>query len=244
MWVIYSYNKYSKSASELSKALAIPVVNSVKNYQNVINWGSSEWVGDPIGREILNRPEFVSNAVNKIKTFSYLNYVNVPTVPFTLDRNQAKAWIRKGNIVYCRTELSSSSGDGIIIAKEESDIPEYCPLFTKGIISPAEYRVHVFNNKVIDVTLKKKVNGSEANPLVRNYTTNWIFAREDIYIPKVITTWARYAINRMRLNFGAVDILYKNGLAFVLEINTAPGMQGTTLDRYVKEFKEIVYETK
>lgn len=242
MWVIYSYNNHSKSALELANALAIPVVNEVMPYYKIINWGSSLRMDGP--NVILNKPEYVAKAVNKIKTFSSLKLLGIPTVPFTFNRDVAARWIAMGKIVYCRTELNSSSGDGIVIAREIKDLPEDCPLFTQGILSPAEYRVHVFNNKVIDVSQKKRVSGEEANPLIRNYSNHWIFAREDIYIPKVVTTWAKYAVNKMGLNFGAVDILYKNGTAFILEVNTAPGLQGTTLDNYSKSFKEIIYVTK
>jgi glutathione synthase/RimK-type ligase-like ATP-grasp enzyme len=239
MWVIHSYNKYSKSAQELSKALSIPIVKAVKPHHKVINWGSSERMGGP--RVILNSPESIYKTVNKIRAFSLLENNGIPTVPYTLSRLKAIEWVSKNNIVYCRNEVASSGGTGISIARSVEELPMDCRLFTKGIISPAEYRVHVFNNKVIDVTQKKKVSGSEANPLIRNYNNNWIFARQDIVIPKSIITWSKFAIETLGLDFGAIDILYKDGNSFILEINSAPGMEGTTLLKYTEEFKKVIY---
>ena len=42
------------------------------------------------------------------------------------------------------------------------------------------------------------------------------------------------------LDFGAVDVIYKDGKWYVLEVNTAPNLtsQSDVLDRYVKAFKE------
>lgn len=239
MWVIYSYNRYSKSAKELSNALSIPIVKTIKPYHKVINWGSSERMDGP--QVVLNRPENISKIVNKIRTFSFLNSVGVATVPYTLSRQEAATWISRGGLVYCRNDIASSGGSGITIAYTIDELPIDCKLFTKGIISPSEYRVHVFNNKVIDVTQKKKVNGSEANPLIRNYNNNWIFARQDIDIPKSIITWSKFAMKTLALDFGAIDILHKDGKSFLLEINSAPGMEGTTLQRYTEEFRKVVY---
>ena len=46
------------------------------------------------------------------------------------------------------------------------------------------------------------------------------------------------------LQFGAVDIIWneKENKCYVLEINTAPGLVGTTLTKYTEAFtKEITY---
>ena len=42
------------------------------------------------------------------------------------------------------------------------------------------------------------------------------------------------------LDFGAVDVLWneRQQKAYVCEVNTAPGLEGITLDNYLKEIKE------
>ena len=41
-------------------------------------------------------------------------------------------------------------------------------------------------------------------------------------------------VNHIGLDFGAVDIIYNNrdDVCYLLEVNTAPGLQGTTLEKY------------
>jgi len=44
------------------------------------------------------------------------------------------------------------------------------------------------------------------------------------------------------LDFGAVDVVFnsKEKLAYVLEINTAPGLTGSTLDGYVERLRKFL----
>ena len=55
-----------------------------------------------------------------------------------------------------------------------------------------------------------------------------------------------YAIRATRalgLNFGAVDIIRDiNNNSFVLEVNTAPGLEGLTLINYTNAIKEYLSE--
>ncbi|MNY81884.1 hypothetical protein D3C86_2236870 [compost metagenome] len=49
------------------------------------------------------------------------------------------------------------------------------------------------------------------------------------------------AVNALGLDFGAADVIWNDHRkqAFVLEVNTAPGLTGTTLEKYAKALKEI-----
>jgi D-alanine-D-alanine ligase-like ATP-grasp enzyme len=50
------------------------------------------------------------------------------------------------------------------------------------------------------------------------------------------------AIKSLGLDFGAIDMIYneRRNQYYVLEVNTACGLTGTTLDKYVEVFKEFV----
>jgi hypothetical protein len=239
MWVIYSYNKYSKGARALSLALDIPLVTRVLPYHKVINWGSSDEEYSAI--KILNKPSAVRMAVNKLNTLTTLKNNKVPTIDFTTNRNEAVEWVGGGALVYARGLVESSCGDGISLIKQGVEMP-YCKLYTKGILDPKEYRVHVFKNKIIDVSLKLRPNGTAPNPYIRNHDNGWIFARSGIDIPKSIEIFSRLAVRNLGLDFGAVDIMHKDGYSRVLEVNTAIGIEGTTLQNYIKAFKEVLKE--
>ena len=49
------------------------------------------------------------------------------------------------------------------------------------------------------------------------------------------------AVQHVGLDFGAVDIIYnqREDSSYVLEINTAPGLMGTTGERYAEAFGNI-----
>jgi D-alanine-D-alanine ligase-like ATP-grasp enzyme len=44
------------------------------------------------------------------------------------------------------------------------------------------------------------------------------------------------------LDFGAVDVIYNRAQdkAYVLEVNTAPGLEGSTLDNYVEAIQKVL----
>ena len=49
------------------------------------------------------------------------------------------------------------------------------------------------------------------------------------------------AIKALGLDFGAVDIIYNEAedQHYVLEVNTAPGLEGTTLQKYTEAILEM-----
>jgi len=104
-----------------------------------------------------------------------------------------------------------------------------------------EFRLHVFQGKIIDVAEKRKVQGwsethNEFCGAIRNHANGWIFAREGMILPQGIETLALDAIAALGLDFGACDIIWNEheNKCYILEVNTAPGLEGTTLISYVK----------
>ena len=119
-----------------------------------------------------------------------------------------------------------------------------CPLYVKYKKKKAEYRVHVFDGKIMDVQQKKKRRGVEqASTYVRNHANGWVYCREDIIIPKDLFDEALNACAALSLTFAAVDIIYnqRDDKCYVLECNTAPGLDGTTVDFYGNAIKEYIH---
>ncbi|MNJ09659.1 hypothetical protein D3C77_38070 [compost metagenome] len=111
-----------------------------------------------------------------------------------------------------------------------------------------EYRIHVFNGEVVDVqrkARKKDVPDDQVNWKVRNLANGFIFARGEEAlgnVPQDVLDQAVKAVAALGLDFGAADVVYndKQGKAYCLEVNTAPGLSGSTLDGYVKQLKGVV----
>jgi hypothetical protein len=239
---IAPYKLGSESAKALAERLDVNRISGEKRlrFRNIIiNWGKDYLVPD-LTLQVINRAEAVANAKNKLHTLEILSTESVSCPEFTEDKEVALQWLNDDNIVYARRTLTGQSGQGIVIltADDTYDVP-YAPLYTKGIPKTHEYRVHVAFGKVIDFSKKRRRNETEASPYIKNLDNGWVFCRDDVKLPYPVLTSSLEAVAALGLDFGAVDILYKqsDNKAYVLEVNTAPGLEGTTLDRYVDAFQ-------
>ena len=187
--------------------------------------------------ELLNNTEAVAKASNKLRFFEAVSEaVSVP--PFTTSKEVAKEWAAAGKTVICRTLLNGHSGAGIVLADKPEDVVK-APLYTEYVPKKEEYRVHVFNGEVIHASRKarkKEVPAEEVNWKVRNHGNGFIFQHENFELPEDCAVQSLKAIKEIGLDFGAVDVIWndKQQKAYVLEVNTAPGIEGVTLERYVE----------
>lgn len=246
---IYAYKNGSKSAKALAGALGAKLIkhdgaplNAMRHV--VINWGCSHMEREFYPKAILNVPYSVAMAVNKLLTFEILKKAQVSIPDFTTSRGDAINWIRSGVTVMARTQLNGHSGQGIEILEPGIDVDEEfveAPMYTKYIKKNAEYRVHVFGDEAFFVQKKARkldVPDDKVNWKVRNLNGGFIYAHQNVEASPAIIKAAIDAIAALGLDFGAVDIIEKkNGECFVLEVNTACGLEGTTLEKYVEQFK-------
>lgn len=237
---IFPYKLGSLSAKRLARALRVLRVGhnyNAKRSDVIINWGNSKpphfkWLEDD-----LNKPHAIALASNKLETFREFrshSFTNVPD--WTTNPEEAQHWLDLGLKTYCRKLLSSHSGNGIVICND-GDTLVSAPLYTLHSKHKDEYRVHVFKGEVLDVQKKKKRNGfTRCSTGIRNHSNGWVYARSDVAIPDMLCSIAIQAVNLLGLDFGAVDIGHRviDNKFFVFEVNTAPGLEGLTLDKYAK----------
>lgn len=247
--ILYPYKPGSESSKLLADALGIKRIShrnsKFKGSQDkvVINWGASELPEEVAKCNVLNKPEAVAIATDKLKFFHHMNVTGVSIPEFTTDRHLAQIWYNEEIDVVCRTILNGYGGKGIVLADSKQGIVD-APLYTKYIPKKSEYRVHVFDGNVIAVQRKARrrdVPDDQINWKIRNMANGFIFARnEQAEEPQDVLDQAVRCVVECGLTFGAVDVIYneKHNTAYVLEVNTAPGLAGETLNDYVKEFKK------
>jgi glutathione synthase/RimK-type ligase-like ATP-grasp enzyme len=253
------YKHTSQSATKLVSALTTALERRVRRLYTdergtlvakpghiIINWGSSSAPDRLAAARFINHPDLVKVAGNKLTTFETYavlrdnpgEAVSIPEFCTTYER--AVEWVTSGTTVVCRTKLNGHSGAGIVLAAREEDVVRDCPLYVKYIKKAKEFRVHVAFGAVIDVQQKKRRTDfeGETDYAIRNHQRGWIYAREDIEEPADLRDQATRAILTLGLDFGAVDIIYNQhyNRCYVLEVNTAPGLEGTSVTNYTEAF--------
>lgn len=210
-----------------------------RRWDIVVNWGNSYLNFEPCEHQrILNRPESVGIAVNKRETFLELEKHGVRTLDWTTDIMEAKQWLSEGSWVMGREFLSASKGRGCTIFRPSGGLDiDTLKLYTKMLRKPREFRVHIWGEEVSLYTQKKRRRGynnnAQFNPHIRTHDSGWVFCPGTDKHVLAIKEIACEALSALTLDFGAVDVLYHKETPYILEINTAPGIQGrSTLEAY------------
>lgn len=239
---IEPYKTWSGGAKALGRRCGIlrATPRQIKRHGDfdlIINWGRSE---RRFNGNYINEPAKVGDASNKSLACAAFEEAGVQQAPYTSDPTVVKQWLDDGSDVLARTLTRASGGRGIqfLRAEENPKIPR-APLYTKYVKKTDEFRVHVWQGKVIDVQQKRRsrdVPDARVNWQIRNHDNGFIYARDNCNPHGDIDTPSCAAVRALALDFGAVDLGYneKRGEYTVYEVNTAPGLEGSTVDAYFK----------
>jgi hypothetical protein len=217
--------------SKFARALQSTIKERVQN--NV--WRVSHTVGDRHERKGRSLFRITSEPMNKIQQMKAFKENNVSHPPFTTDPAQVGELGSK--VVFARTLINSTNGRGIVEFELQDGVPPpRAPLYTAYIPKKAEYRAHVFNGRVVDLQQKRKKRDfeNERDTRVRNLKNGYVYTRGDINPPAGINELAVAAVAAVGYRYGAVDVVFneKKNKLYVLEVNSRPGLMGTTLERY------------
>lgn len=249
--VVYSYSQVSEGARVLAKEMGIKRLrhNGDSKWQGglgktLLNWGSSEVPEQftKAGTRVINSPMRVGQMANKLHAFKVFISEGVRVPPIAENLQTAQQWLAQGKMVFARTVLTDHSGNGIVMMDPEHPDTHNvrAQLYTQYIPKDSEYRIHVCNGAVFLIQrkgLKTEFQGQpDINWKIRNLANGFIFARQDVNPPQDVLDQAIRAVSAAQLNFGAVDVIYnsKRKEAYVLEINTAPGLVESTIKDYAQ----------
>lgn len=253
--MIYPYMEGSKGAKALAEAIGTKVIRTKgskfkgDHSKVIINWGSSNLPDEVNKCHVINKASALKKATNKRLFFEAVEgKLQIPE--FTVDRDVAHGWLEDGGTVVVRTTLTGHSAEGLYIIESETDWKNFdlslAKLFVKYIPKKYEYRVHVVGDEVVDVQRKaasKEVPAHHLNWKVRNLNNGFIFMREGVEdnLSPQVKDQAIKAVKLVGLDFGAVDIIFNvyHNMAYVLEVNAAPGLEGSTPASYKKGFEKL-----
>lgn len=239
--------RFSEGRRDLARGLRIRQIRRTNSRyvprmgDILVNWGQcSEYYDESV--TWLNSPDAVDGATRKDYCFGVWEAHDVPTVKYTNCQSTARRWVVQLGVVMHRSLNSSSQGRGITLCHNMSEVTEksggfFCQLF--GTEDNKEYRIHVVDGEVIDTTQKRQRRRSNGytgptDRIIRSASNGWVFCRENLDCPEAANIAAIKAVKVMGLDFGAVDIAVSpTGQVCVYEVNTAPGLEGTTLSKYI-----------
>lgn len=256
-YMIYSWNQ-GESSKALAQALGTRRIRHHRsNYHArrgdaLINWGATAmhlparlpWGDIPV----LNPPGAVALVSNKLAFFRH--FKDTGLVPQFWDNrvgvlNYLNTDNGRDRLVVARTVLNGHAGAGIRLVRPGDELPP-AQLYTKYHKKDHEYRVHMFSGRCIFVQRKARkidVPDDQVNWQIRNHENGFIFAHKNLNVPEEVLQVARNAAAHLPLlDFGAYDIIYSAATktALLLEVNSAPGMEGTTLEKYKEAFLDAL----
>lgn len=262
-YYILPYRQGSRSARALAQALGGRVLRLQgssfipRREDVVINWGATERPSKLSVWPILNPPQDMKAATNKLRFFETMKANGheqiIPDFWTTRDAIPDDAFP-----IVCRTVLAGHSGEGIVIADTRSDLVS-APLYVRYVKKQDEYRIHcgrhrrfvgggdhgepVMERSITIVSTQRKARRLETpdedvNWQVRNLAGGFVYTRQGVSPPNEVLVSAQSAMKAAGLDFGAVDVIYnrEKRRAYVLEINTAPGLEGQTVADYAGYF--------
>jgi hypothetical protein len=160
---------------------------------------------------------------------------------FTVQLEDARKWAQAGHQVFGRDEKHEQGTDIVDQGSPKWPRKEY---WTKVVPKKREYRIHIFADQHIQRGLKrldpKALRKRNDDLPIWNTQTGYIYDH-DFEPPDDGVELARRAVGALKYLWGAVDLLEdETGRCYVLEVNTAPGMDETTAQAYADAIKKYV----
>lgn len=192
------------------------------------------------GGMYINDPEAISKACDKLKTLKALNDYGVPTFKYTTDKEEAASWISEDTPVFGRSLLKSHSGKGISIAWSAEELLD-SKVYVFGILRGREFRVHLSRSyPTVLLQQKRRVNGFSGNDYIKTRANGWVFCINSPWLEEnpeykgLLIKTANDALDALELDFGAVDLIIKQGKIYVVEVNTAPALKAVSVKNYYR----------
>lgn len=192
----------------------------------VLNWGRQ--TGD-FGERVINPPDGVLLASEKVTALQTMAAQGAAVPEVFTDVLEAHTIVDDRPLVGRTTNHRAGSGFWLCNNREEvarsalRGATHWMPFIPHV---EHEYRVHVFNGKVIKTS--EKLGGTG---FIRTHRHGWAFRNPILSFDErqPIRKAARKAVRSLTLDFGAVDLLQDHeGGIWILEVNTAPSLTSST----------------
>lgn len=246
---------FRKFREDVKDRVRHPTYELSKKYC-IVNWGVPNHIipSPPRKPGYFTLNNFgTSLASNKLYFFQHYNALGLPLPWHTTDLATAQERVNNSQrnpsnpVIVERHVLNGHSGNGIrLVYPGQNVLP--APLYTSYELKRDEYRVHFFKHPgeptQYFVQQKRMRRDAEEDDVpnrfkVRNHINGWVFCNQSVDPNTRVFDAAVLFAERTNLDFGAVDIIYNHsqGRAYILEVNTAPGIEGETGLWYARQIE-------
>lgn len=169
-------------------------------------------------------PTLNANAgrLNKFEELVRLQERGIPTIPFFDGMWEETPSAKE---IYFGRKFKHTKGKDIFMWRKQKGTADY---FTQYIPHVREFRVWAYRGRHLGTyeKVRKFKRGKNHPDMIWNWRNGYAF--EFVHEPpEALKQIGRDAVSALDLDFGAVDVIEdKEGRYYVLELNTAPGVQG------------------
>lgn len=218
----------NKSAKWLAETIGAVAFNpwkqniyNLKQFDIVFNYGCNRHF---LANNIINKPTAVAICVSKLKTLYKLAKLQIPTIPFTEDPTDIPVSWKE---IVCRETETGAGNNGFSVVKRGGLLPK-AAFYAEYYPHKWEFRVVVFNNKVVSRYVKKENKHGE-----------WDFEMLEKTGFEKIDAACLAATSALGIDFVGFDILANAPETFkILEANSAPTMTEDVLEIITQYFAD------
>ena len=208
----------------------------------LIRYGTSGFSNkDYLFKDVINYAEAIKRSSNKWLSTLLFRQKGIP-IPKVITSASS---ITQEDLPVLRRNIHHTRGSDIKLINSLRNIP-HGDYYSKFIDSKCEYRVHVFDDKVVRVQLKVKGEEpprEEMDGFIHNYENGFLLKdtyTHDLELEKSLFEPSIKAVKLLGLDFGAVDVLVgKDNKPYILEVNSAP-----RLNKYGRQLYTILLYRK
>ena len=177
--------------------------------------------------------------IDKLTQYHYFldNGLNFPS--FTTSKELAQNLMKDKMVdsFVCRTLLRAKSGKGIVIADTPEQLVD-APVYVAYQKKTNEYRINLFKGEVVCIREKRLKRGYKPpegrDGRVRSHGNGYVFCEPMDALPEEAIAMAKAAAKITSSDIVGIDIAFhkSSNYWFMLEVNSAPGMEGLTIEQY------------
>lgn len=210
----------------------------------IICWGTP--LPELDGVRVVNALE---KSLNKLQEATTLTGAGVPTITVGAHDPRRISYDKYVKAGYLPRQFQHVGGNDLLNmdknrvdywSKQETFLEEYRIHSFDGRSIRAGKKVHRDGFKLVEAA-DFKPNVGLVHPWIRSFDGGWRIVYDGFKSTSDMRNAAHAAVKALGLTFGAVDVAKRmNGTFCVLEVNSAPGLEGNTTTAYVKAFERLL----